>query len=405
MNYKSRKIQQIKDISTSAPVNNKVINKVSSQLHRHRIDFAAWRSAISSAENESYSNFYNLQTLYREISEDSMVYLSQTIRRNSILSSDYKFFKNGSETEDEKLEEYFDKEWFKDFISYSLDSIFYGYSAVQIDEIKNDEVISISNLPRQNVNPKTKMLLKTPHTLDGDSLENNTSDISDFVVLITPKKDSFLGLYNVVSPYVISKRNAVSANNEYLSKFGIPNVIYQSNIQDEDYRNNIEDYLSNFSNLGYLYGSKEDEIKLLEASNNTNDVFLNTIKENNKEISKIITGGDISADKAYVGSVEAQERLLNQFYHADKKFIEGVVNNQLIPKLINLGLKFLVGVKFEFCEEKEDDTELFNRVIGLVQSGYQVDAQWINDTFGIPVSVAQTVDISPTQENQDNQDV
>ena len=403
MNYKSRKIQLLKDISTESPmVNNKVINKVSSQLHRHRIDFATWRSAISAAENESYSNFYNLQTLYREISEDSMVYLSQTIRKNSILSSDFEIYREGSETEDEKLEEYFDKIWFKDFLGYTLDSIFYGYSAIQIDEILNDDIVSVSNLPRQNINPKTKMLLTTPHVQDGKSLID--SDISDFIVLVTPKKDSFLGIYTVVAAYVIGKRNAVSANNEFLSKFGIPNVIYQSNIQDEDYRNNIEDYLSNFSNLGYLYGSKEDEIKLLEASNNTNDVFLNTIKENDKQISKIITGGDISADKAFVGSVEAQERLLNQFYHADKKFIEDVVNGQLIPKLINLGLVFLKGVKFSFCEEKEDDTDLFNRVISLVQTGFQVDAQWINDTFNIPV-ISPSQPIIPTQENQDNQDV
>lgn len=403
MNYKSTKLRKIKDISTESPmVNNKVINKVSSQLQRSRIDFKTWRDAIQLSENESYSTFYNIMVLYREIAEDSAVLLNQTIRKNSILSSDFEFYKNGSETEDETLEEYFDKKWFHDFMSHALDALFFGYSAIQIDEIVNDEITCVSNLPRQNINPKTKMLLKTPHTLDGISLTD--SDISDFIVLVTPKTDYYLGLYNVVAPYVISKRNALSANNEFLAKFGIPNVIYQSNIQDEDYRANIEDYLSNFSNLGYLYGSKEDEIKLLEANNSNNDVFITTIEKCNTEIGKSICGSDISAEKSFVGSAEVHERILTMYYAADKKFIENVVNDQLIPKLINLGLKFLIGVKFEFCEEKEDDTALFNKVISLVQSGYQVDAQWINDTFGIPV-ISANQPIIPIQENQDNQDV
>lgn len=395
MNYKSTKLRKIKDISTSAPdlVNNKVINKVSSQLHRARIDFNTWRNAIQMAENESYSTFYNIMMLYREISEDSAVMLNQTIRKNSILSSDFEIYKN--DNEDENLEEYFEKKWFSDFISHTLDALFFGYSAIQIDEIINDEITCVSNLPRQNINPKTKMLLTTPQQTSGKSLID--SDISDFIVLVTPKSDYYLGVYNVVAPFVISKRNALSAGNEYLAKFGIPNVIYQSNIQDEDYRANIEDYLSNFSNLGYLYGSKEDEIKLLEASNNSNDVFMNTIEMCNKEIGKVICGSDISSEKSFVGSAEVQERILTMYYNSDKKFIENVVNDQLIPKLINLGLKFLQGVKFKFSEEKEDNTDLFNKVISLVQSGYQVDPQWIMDEFGIPVVKS---DISPNNLNQ-----
>lgn len=395
MNYKSSKLRKIKDISTSAPdlVNNKVINKVSSQLHRARIDFNTWRNAIQMAENESYSTFYNIMMLYREISEDSAVLLNQTIRKNSILSSDFEIYKN--DNEDETLEEYFEKKWFSDFMSHTLDALFFGYSAIQIDEIVNDEITCVSNLPRQNINPKSKMLLTTPQQTSGKSLID--SDISDFIVLVTPKSDYYLGVYNVVAPFVISKRNALSAGNEYLAKFGIPNVIYQSNIQDEDYRANIEDYLSNFSNLGYLYGSKEDEIKLLEASNNSNDVFMNTIEMCNKEIGKVICGSDISSEKSFVGSAEVQERILTMYYNSDKKFIENVVNDQLIPKLINLGLKFLQGVKFKFSEEKEDNTDLFNKVISLVQSGYQVDPQWIMDEFGIPVVKSN---ISPNNLNE-----
>ncbi len=384
INSKSN-IEIIKDLDVKTEsVNNKLVNKINSQIQRQRQNFAVWRNALQSVESETNPNYFSIQGVFREISEDSSVFLNQTIRKNSILSSDFEIYKN--DKEDEKIEEFFEGKWFKDFLGFSMDSIFYGYSLIQISEIQNDMIKLVENINRQNVNPKRKQILKQPYDQSGvNYLEDE--EMSKFLIFVSPLDESsnYLGLYNIIAPFSISKRNAISGNNDFLSKFGIPNIIYKSDIQDSDYKNEIENYLSNFSNLGYLYSSKMDEITLLEPSNTNNDVFRNTITDCDAQISKIICGSDISAEKTRVGAVDAQMEVLNGFYNTDKVFIENIVNNQLIPTLLGLGLKFLEGVKFSFEEEKEDNTLLFTQTVSLLQLGYQVDNEWIMEKFGIPV--------------------
>lgn len=398
INSKSN-IELIKDLDIKTEsVNNKLVNKVNSQLQRQRQNFAVWRNALQSVESETNPNYFNIQGVFREISEDSSVYLNQTIRKNSILSSDFEIYKN--ENEDEKIEEFFEGKWFNDFLGFAMDSIFYGYSLIQISEIQNDMVTIVENINRQNVNPKRKEILKQPYDQKGVNYLTD-EEMSKFLIFVSPLDESsnYLGLYNIIAPFSISKRNAISANNDFLSKFGIPNIIYKSDIQDEDYKREIESYLSNFSSLGYLYSSKMDEIMLLEPSNTSNDVFRNTINDCDSQISKIICGSDISTEKTYTGSIEAQMEILNGFYNTDKVFIENIVNNQLIPKLIGLGLKFLEGVKFEFEKEEEDNSLLFTQTVSLLQLGYQVDNEWIMGKFGIPVIGMKAPYIAPEKTN------
>lgn len=386
MKIKSFKKIDYKNIDVqSTSVNNKLINKINSQLHRSRQSFSTWRTALTLAENQTNPNYYYIQSVFQEISEDSAVYLNQTIRKNSILSSDFELFKN--DKEDEKLEEFFEGKWFNDFLSHTLDSIFYGYSLIQISEIKNDMITLVENINRQNVNPKTKMIIESPHIQTGVNFLEDV-EYSPYLLFVSPmdNNSNYLGNYNILAPWTISKRVALSSNNEFLAKFGIPNIVYKSDIQDIEYRQNIEEYLSNFSNLGYLYSSKQDEIELVEPTNSSNEVFRKTIEDCNQTIAKTILGSDMSSEKSFVGSVEAQERILTMFYESDKKFVETVVNEQLIPKLIALGLTFLQGAKFEYCEKEEDNSKLFDQTVQLLQLGYQVDNAWIMEKFGIPVN-------------------
>jgi len=217
-------------------------------------------------------------------------------------------------------------------------------------------VVDIESIWRQNVNPRTRQILETPYQTVGTNFETD-KDISPYLIFVTPKdsNSNYLGLYNICAPFTITKRNAVSGNNEFLSKFGIPNIVYKSDIQDDIYRNNIEEYLSGFSNLGYLFANKSDEISLIESSNNSNQSFRDTIDDCNKEIAKIICGSNIAADKAFVGAAETHEKLLTLYTESDKRFIENIVNGALTPQQKKWATDEMRAIKDDL---KKDDTGL-----------------------------------------------
>jgi len=390
--------EKYKDLNTT------LINRVPSSINRQRQNFDNWRSAIQAAENESNPSYYRIMSTFQEISEDSSVFLNQNIRENGVLSSEYCFYKN--DKEDEKIEEFFETKWFREFLKISMESIFYGYSLIQIKEIKDDRVVDIESVWRQNINPKSKMILSTPHVQTGVNFEKD-EDISPYLIFVSPKdsNSNYLGLYNICAPYTISKRNAISGNNQLMAKHGIPSIIYKSDIQEEIYIQNIESYLSNFSNNSYIFANKSDDISLIEASNSSNQSFRDTISDSNKEIGEIICGSNISSQQSFVGSAEVHERLLTMYTESDKRFLETVVNDQLIPKLIGLGLTFLEGVIFGFEEEEEDNTALFAKTVQLLQLGYSVDPQWIADNFGIPVVSPTIINSGDISKNNSEEDV
>jgi hypothetical protein len=138
----------------------------------------------------------------------------------------------------------------------------------------------------------------------------------------------------------------------------------------------------------------DDQIEFLESSRqDAHQVFNELIARCNSELSKLFLGQTATMDeKSFVGSAEVQERVLMQYAELDEHFIEGVLNYQLIPFLINLGFK-LEGCKIE-SEEGEDLPILDKlKVDAELMKYFDLDEQYILETYGTPViKKAEAVD-------------
>ena len=103
------------------------------------------------------------------------------------------------------------------------------------------------------------------------------------------------------------------------------------------------------------------------------------------KISKLILGSVIG--EASNGGSRAKEEvgmsIQEKITKADKKWWSDIVNEEIFPKLIALGYP-LDGKKFVFEKTKDILAEL--KVAEVIINNYEVDPQYIVDTFGVPAT-------------------
>lgn len=363
---------------------NDIINTYTSRIYRYQTDLLKWREALNYAENIANPLHVELVRIYNEMLLDPFIINATEIRKSYILSRDWKFEKNG--LIDQKSSEFFNKRWFNQFVEYVLDSIFFGYSLIQIGDIVDDELLGVKLIQRQNVSPQWKKIMETPYAL-ATGVHFTDPELTNWYVFATDSENTYYeGLFAKIAPYQIIHKVSIIAYNDYVNRFGQPNIVAKTSINDESALRNLEKYLANFNNKSFAIVGQTDEVQILESNGKSSDVYVSIVKMCSDAIYKMILGSPLSDEQTFVGSADIRESLANLYSLKDLQYVEHYVNCELIPKLINLGLTWLKDVKFIFdVSNKMDPKTQFEQVIALLNTGQgTVPAEWIEKTFGIP---------------------
>lgn len=392
------KIQDLKNISKKSRQAETNTNR--NTLHRQKSFVKTWRNAQQAALREQHSSYYQLFNLFADINDDPFIYSKKKIRTDYVLSRD-RMFKKGEEEADDKVKEFFNKKWVDDFFKYASDSIFFGSSIVKIGDIINDELTELELVPRIFTNPKRKEILARYTDSNGTSIEDNSLKDWYFIMCDEIEGDSNLGLFNKISPEYVWSKQSRSTLSDYIQKLGVPPVIMKTSSIDEQEKLNSMAMLENFQNSTTALIDINDEIELVETTNNNNHEIYNVANEiySNNITSLILGSSSLGDEKSFVGSAEISESISNMISLSDMKYIEHYFNNELIPRLVKLGLTFLEGVTLHISREKKQDSEeLFLKVVELMKVGAQVNADWIEETFQIPIDKIEKDE--PTDSNK-----
>jgi len=377
---------KVQNVSVNMPKTADIRKRITTptQLYRGITDISTYKSAVIRAESLTAPQRSELYKVYKNIELDAHLTAAVNQRKNLTLSKDFDVLLNGEESED--LEKIIKHKWFRDFIDYSLDAIFYGHSLIQFDSVIDNVFKSVELVPREYVKPEFHIVTNTYADLSGypylDPPYNNWC--------IGVGKDRDLGLYMKAAPLVIWKKNALGAWSEFVEIFGSPIRIGKTNTRDEETRANMESMLRNMGVASYGVFDTDDLIELVESNrSDAYNVFDMMIQRCNSEISKLILGQTGTLDeKAYVGSAEVQERVLKNVAYNDEFFIEGVLNYQLVPMMTRLGI-FPEGVKITV--KAEDDLSLIEQSkidIELIKTGkFTFTPEYLDEKYGSEVVV------------------
>jgi phage gp29-like protein len=387
MNDFNNRIQKLKTAGNLKPSDSKILYKggitptdaIPYEITLYRItqDIARWRAALIRAENIHYPNRTELYRTFKDVVLDLHLCSVMDQRKKPILSANFNVVDINGEIDEERTK-LIQKKWFYDFINLSLDSIFYGYSLIQFGEMINWEFQDVSIVPRHHVKQELGIIVENLGQMDGvDYLKNN------WCVGIGNVKD--LGLLSVISGPALLKKNAITGWGEYSEMFGSPVRVLKSDERNEKSKNEMMNYLQNAGPASGIVINREEDLEFVSASTGGEVVYEKLIDKCNQEISKVVLGQTGTTDeKAFVGSAAVHERVMHQYNDADQRLIEFVIQNKLLPFLIDKGFD-LQG--YNIIVEEADELSLVekSKIDIALSRYYEIDPKYLLEKYGTEI--------------------
>jgi len=328
-------------------------------------------------------------------------------RKNLTLLKEWEIVNINEEPQDD-LKKLLNKKWFQFALEYALDAQFYGYSLIALGDLENDGFPQLQPIRRWNVSPDRLNVAQFIYSLSGvHFLEEPYSDWHLWVTTPGQIGVSNVGyglLYNVAL-YEIMCRNLIGNNADASEMYGMPIRVGTTNKTEGEERDTFEQALANMGSAGYILKDALDEVQLIESSiaGQGFKIYGDFEKRLETKISKLILGHADAMDSVpgklgNQGELSPAQQAIDDVMQIDSLFLEEFVNNNLFPKLRNLGFVIPEDVTFRFANNIEKELQRVNEdknnqataqlALTMKQAGLEMDAEYFAERTGIPTTKA-----------------
>ncbi len=363
----------------------------SKPIDRAKADVQLWRDGLTEWERPDYPDRYSTQQLYKEIALDDSVKTHLNSILYKILGTEFEVgTKNADKFEpNSEKTDFLKKAWFEMVINYALESEMYGFTLVELKPAVNGTYTTdlVNLIERHLVIPEKNEVRKYAR-VNQNTVDYTNPIYADRLLQIGDKNDK--GLFNNLAVLYIYKKNALAFWSNYQSKFGVPPVIVQTDLTNQQGVNTLVSFLQEMRSNSFALVSPEDNVSVLNGvGTDAHQTFNELIKWCDGQIAKVLEGQTMtSADGSSRSQAEVHERVSESWNLARLRRIERVVNEQLFPILNrdSLGYENLV---FRFKEKKDIDS-IINRALILSQAGYKIESQYLSEAIGMPLETIET---------------
>ncbi|WP_420582075.1 phage portal protein family protein [Reichenbachiella sp.] len=320
------------------------------------------RQAIDFAEDPERPDRSHLLAIYKEVMRDP--HLLSQIRTNilKVLGSPFAVFKAGTDEIDEEATKLLQKPWFNRFRYIFHETPYYGHTLVEFQQMFKPvrdnglelEFKKVKVFPRHHVRPETGEII-LDYTME-KGLKYREEPFNEWLLEIGDSHD--IGLLNIAAREVIWKNYSRSDWSRFGEKFGLPIIAVKTASNKKEELDKLEKMASEFGNNLYMILDDEDEFEIKEPSKaNGYQVFKDKADFCDAQNSKLISGQTGTSDeKAFVGSAEVHENILNEYMEEAMRNETYYNNEELIPFLIRHGYP-LEGLEFRYLAFMNDEVE------------------------------------------------
>lgn len=277
---------------------------------------------------------------------------------------------------------------FEKIIRGIVDSRAYGYTCFEIMD-KFIEVNGVKRLgevniiERRNILPNQNRIVQRQGEWDpGWDLED-IKYRNNYILVNT----GGLGYFANLVPIVLAKKFTLSNYIGFAHTYGQPIIHAKTPAeQDQDKRKLASDIAKSTEKRIIVTGQDDTiDVKTFTVSNSER-VFTGLINLTNQEVSNVVLGSESMAGEtqAYAGSAKTHEDIYRARIKKNRKYVENVMNEQIIPALQRIGF-LKPGVYFRYSNQIEISTENKVKLFDMLTNKYEVEPETIDKEFGVHV--------------------
>tara|TARA_R100000306_G_C4379323_1_gene143402 strand:+ start:2893 stop:4134 length:1242 start_codon:yes stop_codon:yes gene_type:complete len=351
-------------------------------ISQTRQDIASWEQALKMTRLLENPKWFKLQQLFDNIFKDGHLKSQYKNRVLPVLSEQIVLKKKDGTVDLEQTEMINDSIWAKQINRHILNATHRGYSVFEFgyDEIGN---FKVELIPRENIDPINGAFYPD-YTDDKKILYRDSAEYGTWLIEII-EEDEDEGLFNASVPHVLFKRFAQSCWSELCEINGIPPRVMKTNTQDPVMVRRAEKMMRDMGAAAWFIIDESEHFEWAKAAVQNGEVYEGLIKLCKDEISLLMNGAVIGQDTKHgnESKEDSSKELQSNLTDDDLDNLVKTWNTKIIPALQSIGI--LKGEITYGYEQSEDVGQLFEFTKGLLDSGKDVDNDWLNEKFGVKV--------------------
>lgn len=272
------------------------------------------------------------------------------------------------------------------FIDICIDSIFYGKEVGVLDTTGKN--IMVHKINEENVDPIDKVILRSTmyeYANEVDSIPYDKGKLGIVSFEVGPNDDNRdLGLLSNCIQYCLDKPLPVWVS--HANRFSTLTRVLKTSSENAAKLKAGYKMFSNQMKNNFIILGEEDDLKFEGDTRSNITIYRDLTDYCDQSISKAILGTSSTTDeKSYVGSAEIHKSILDMIIESDRIFINRMLNDVLLPKLILFGI-MEEGTRFQLVSNNSSEIDkLIENAGKLKQAGYTVDPSYIAKVTGLPI--------------------
>lgn len=379
------------------------------QLLRIAQDAQTRKDAIAEAERAYFPYRYKMQQMFLNTVDNGHIKACMERRKDLTLLRNFEITNAAGEV-DEKTSllfcdnvngKFVPKTWFYNFISHSLDAIFFGYTLIDLGDIVNGEFPKLKVVKRWNVSPDRLMVTSFPYAYQGVKFTEDEAFKDWYIYIDTPNDLGIsacgYGLLYDISIYEIFMRNLLGFNGNFVELFAQPFRHGKTNKTDEGERAEFASMLQNLGSAGWAITDPTDEISFIESQlgGTGYKAYDNLEVRLQKLVSKVILGHADAMDSipgklGNSGEESPVHQALEDKQIKDGMVIQSIVQGLLFNNMRNLGFNIPDGTTFAFKndgEMMEYANTIADLAVKMKQAGLQMTETYFTDQTKIEAAL------------------